>query len=190
MATGTVKPPPADLRRPRGREALATHPPAPVDDTTSWSLEKRAERTSRARDPRPTSNRRPQQDRDLGLEQGRDRAPAPRCRHTAHPRPPIEAFSDEYATVDDLAAVRLDADPDATGPHSQVLCCGTPSEHRGKETASWLRLTRSWTGRAALMPPLTATFLGDRTSTWCACSTVLGSSTATPETKRYERLDA
>ena len=27
MATGTVKPPPADLRRPRGRESLSTRPP-------------------------------------------------------------------------------------------------------------------------------------------------------------------
>ena len=33
MATGTVKRPAADLDRPRGREALSTHPPAPVDDT-------------------------------------------------------------------------------------------------------------------------------------------------------------
>ena len=42
-ATGTVKPPSADLRRPRGREALSAHPPAPVDDTTTGSLEQRAD---------------------------------------------------------------------------------------------------------------------------------------------------
>ena len=42
-ATGTVKRPSADLRRPRGREALSAHPPAPVDDTTTGSLEQRAD---------------------------------------------------------------------------------------------------------------------------------------------------
>ena len=45
-ATGTVKLPSADLRRPRGREAISAHPPAPVDDTTTGSLEQRAESTS------------------------------------------------------------------------------------------------------------------------------------------------
>ena len=34
MASGTVKRGFADLRRPRGREVLSTHPPTPVDDTT------------------------------------------------------------------------------------------------------------------------------------------------------------
>ena len=33
----------------------------------------------------------------------------------------IDAFPDEYATADDLAAIGLDADPDATGPHSQTI---------------------------------------------------------------------
>ena len=46
MPTGTVKRPPADLRRPRGREALSAHPPTPVDDTPRGSLERRAENTS------------------------------------------------------------------------------------------------------------------------------------------------
>ena len=87
MAAGTVKPPPADLRRPRGREALPAHPPAPVDDTTSGRLERRAESTSAPATRVLPETRRPRQDRGLGLEQGRDRAPAPRCRHTAHPRP-------------------------------------------------------------------------------------------------------
>ena len=45
MATGTVKRPSADLRRPRGREALSTHPPAPVDDTPRGSLQQRVENT-------------------------------------------------------------------------------------------------------------------------------------------------
>ena len=45
-ATGTVKRPSADLRRPRGWEALSAHPPAPVDDTPRGSLEQRAENTS------------------------------------------------------------------------------------------------------------------------------------------------
>ena len=34
---------------------------------------------------------------------------------------PIDAFPDEYATADDLATVRPDAGPDATGPHSQII---------------------------------------------------------------------
>ena len=38
MATGTVKRPSADLRRPRGREALSPHPPTPVDDTTYLAI--------------------------------------------------------------------------------------------------------------------------------------------------------
>ena len=44
-ATSAVKRPPADLRRPRGREALSTHPPAPVDDTPSGSFKQRAKNT-------------------------------------------------------------------------------------------------------------------------------------------------
>ena len=73
MATGTANRPSGDLRRPRGREALSTHPPTPVDDTPRGSLEQRAENTSTPA--------------NLGVEQSRDRAPAPRCRHSAHPRP-------------------------------------------------------------------------------------------------------
>ena len=34
---------------------------------------------------------------------------------------PIDAFPDEYATADYLAAAGLDADPDATGPRSQTI---------------------------------------------------------------------
>ena len=34
---------------------------------------------------------------------------------------PIDAFPDENSTADDLAAAGLDADPDATGPHSQTI---------------------------------------------------------------------
>ena len=52
MATATVKRPSADLRRPRGREALSTHPPAPVDDTPRGSLERRAREHM---GPRPSS---------------------------------------------------------------------------------------------------------------------------------------
>ena len=51
-----------------------------------------------AADPRPTGNRRPQQDHDLRLEQGRDRAPAPRCA-TPPTLAPIDAFPDQYATA-------------------------------------------------------------------------------------------
>ena len=50
---------------PRGREAPPAHPPAPVDDTTSGSLEQRP-RTHRRPQPASPGNRRPPQDRDLG----------------------------------------------------------------------------------------------------------------------------
>ena len=73
MATGTANRPSGDLRRPRGREALSTHPPTPVDDTPRGSLEQRAENTAV-----PAT---------WAWERGRDRAPAPRCRHTGHLRP-------------------------------------------------------------------------------------------------------
>ena len=43
MATPTIKRPSADLRRPRGREALSARPPTPVDDTPSGNLEQRAD---------------------------------------------------------------------------------------------------------------------------------------------------
>ena len=46
MATGTATRPSADLSRPRGREALSTHPPTPIDDTPKGSLKQRAENTS------------------------------------------------------------------------------------------------------------------------------------------------
>ena len=52
MATATVKRPSADLRRPRGREALSAHPPAPVDLATRGSLEQRVENDT---DPRKTA---------------------------------------------------------------------------------------------------------------------------------------
>ena len=48
----TPKRPPAD-RRPRGREALSTHPPTPVDDTPTGSLEQPAEDTCGTRDASP-----------------------------------------------------------------------------------------------------------------------------------------
>ena len=52
MATPTIKRPSADLRRPRGREALSARPPTPVDDTPSGNLEQRAENDT---DPRKTA---------------------------------------------------------------------------------------------------------------------------------------
>ena len=45
MASGTAKRPSADLNRPRGREALSTHPPIPVDDAPRGSLEQPTENT-------------------------------------------------------------------------------------------------------------------------------------------------
>ena len=46
MASGTVKRSSSDLRRPRIREALSTHPPTPLDDTPKESLERRTVNTS------------------------------------------------------------------------------------------------------------------------------------------------
>ena len=52
MVTGTVKRPSADLRRPRGRPALSTHPPSPADNMNNGWLEQPAENT---RHPGPES---------------------------------------------------------------------------------------------------------------------------------------
>ena len=132
MATGTVKRLFADLRRPRGRESLPTHPPAPVDDTTSGNLEQRTKDTSASATLAPPETT----DSRTTVTLAWSKAETERRRHAAATHPtlaPIGAFSDEYATVVDLAAVRLDANPDATGPHSQTIrglragaCAGSP----------------------------------------------------------------
>ena len=46
MTTGAVQRPSAASRRPREREALSTHPPAPVDDTPIANLEQPEENAS------------------------------------------------------------------------------------------------------------------------------------------------
>ena len=120
MATSAVKRPPADRRRHRGRKALSTHPPAPVDLAPRESLKQRAENTSAtatlispdAADPRKTAT------------WAWSKAETERRRHAAATPPtlaPIDAFPDEYATADEFAAAGLDADPDATGPRSQTI---------------------------------------------------------------------
>ncbi len=56
----TAKRPSADLRRPRGREAISTHPPAPVDDTPRGSLEQQpAEHADTDTSPRHRPDPRP-----------------------------------------------------------------------------------------------------------------------------------
>ena len=116
LATSAVKRPPADLRRPRGREALSTHPPAPVDLAPRGSLKQRAENTSAPATPLPPKPPTP----------GRPR-PGPAASHrpsagdTLPTLAPIDAFPDEYSTADDLAAVRLDPDTNATGPRSPTI---------------------------------------------------------------------
>ena len=132
MATGTVKRPPAELRHPRGRETLSTHPPAPVDDTTSGSAEQRPESTSAPATRVPPEPADPSKTAIWAWS----KAETERRRRAAATSPtlaPIDAFPDQYATVDDLAAVGLDADPNATGPHSQTIrgllagaCAGWP----------------------------------------------------------------
>lgn len=77
----TPKRPAADPRRPRGREALSTHPPTPVDDTPTGSLEQPAEDTSATRDAPPETadlwNTQPQPGARHRLSTG-----AARCSHT------------------------------------------------------------------------------------------------------------
>ncbi len=119
MATGTVMRPPADLRRPRGREALSTHPPAPVDDTTSGSLEQPAKNTAASATLPPETT-----DSRMAATLAWSKAETERRRHAATTQPtlaPIDAFPDDYATADELTAIRPDADPDATGPHSRII---------------------------------------------------------------------
>ena len=120
MAAGTVERPSASLRRPRGREALSARPSTRVDDPAGGRLEQRTESPSagatglsrEAADPRMTET------------WAWSKAETERRRHAADTQPtlaPIDAFPDEYSTADDLAAVRFDADPGATGPHSQTI---------------------------------------------------------------------
>ena len=120
MATSAVKRPPADRRRHRGRKALSTHPPAPVDDTPSGSLEQRAKNVWAPATPLPPDTA----DLRKTATWAWSKAETERRRHAAATPPtlaPIDAFPDEYATADELAAAGLDADPDATGPRSQTI---------------------------------------------------------------------
>ena len=120
MATRTVERGSVDLRRPRGREALSAHPPAPVDDTPTGSLERRADSTGSpaALLPAETADRLKTETWAWG------KAETERRRHAAATQPilaPIDAFPDEYITAEDLAAAGPDADTDATGPHSRTI---------------------------------------------------------------------
>ena len=75
-------------------------------------------------DPMATGTvERPSADRKTAIRAW-SKAETERRRHAAATAPtlaPIDAFPDEYSTADDLAAVRPDADPDATGPRSQII---------------------------------------------------------------------
>ncbi len=120
LAPSAVKRPSADLRRPRGREALSTHPPTPVDDTNRGSLKQRAENTSAPATLLPPDTADPRKTETWAWS----KAETERRRYAAATQPtlaPIDAFPDEYSTADELAAVRLDPDPDATGPRSQTI---------------------------------------------------------------------
>ena len=120
MATGTVKRPPTDLRHPRARRVLPAHPPTPVDDTTTGSLEQPAENTSAPATLLPPETADPRKTAIWAWS----KAETERRRRAAATPPtlaPIDAFPDDYGTADELAAIRPDADPDATGPHSQII---------------------------------------------------------------------
>ena len=67
------------------------------------------------------------------------KAETERRRHAAATQPalaPIDAFPDEYSTADDLAAVRLDADPNATGPPYGATKRPRLANRRNKVSAS------------------------------------------------------
>ena len=120
MATGTVKRPSADLHRPRGRESVSTHPPAPVDHSTSASHQQQANSTSASATLFPPETTDSRKTATLAWS----KAETERRRHAAATQPTLaqtDAFPDDYSTADQLAAIRPDADPDATGPHSQVI---------------------------------------------------------------------
>lgn len=120
MATGTVKRPSPKLRGPRGREGLSGHPRNPVDDRPWESLEQPAENTRVPATLLPPETADPRKTETWAWS----KAETERRRDAAATRPtlaPIDAFPDEYSTADDLAAVRRDADPDATGPHSGTI---------------------------------------------------------------------
>ena len=70
MATGTVKRPPANLRRRRGRKTRSTHPPTRADDTTSGSLEQRPEITGARAALLPPESRDARKTGDFGAEAG------------------------------------------------------------------------------------------------------------------------
>ena len=120
MTIGTVKRPSADRRRPRARKALPADPPAPVDDTTTGSLKQPAENTSAPATLLPPETADPRKTATWAWS----KAETERRRRAAATPPtlaPIDAFPDDYATADELAVIRPDADPDATGPHSQII---------------------------------------------------------------------
>ena len=120
MATATVKRRSVNLRRPRGRERLSAHPPTAVDDPSRGKVEQRAENPS---GPATGLTRETAEPRKTEIWAW-SRVETERRRHAAASQPilaPIDAFPDEYSAADDLAAIRLDADRDATGPHSQTI---------------------------------------------------------------------
>ena len=124
MATGTVKRPPTDLRRTRGRQVLATHPPAPVDDTTSGRLEQRAENTSAPVTLLPPETADPRKTAAWTWS----KVETEHRRHAAATQPLLPRSTPSLTctpTVDHLTAIRPDADPDATGPHSALARIGT-----------------------------------------------------------------
>ena len=120
MAIGTVKLPSASGRRPRGQEELSGHPPTPADDAAGGSLEQRADNTSVPATPLPREAADPRKTETWAWS----KAETERRRQADATEPtlaPVDAFPDEYSTADDLAAIRLDADPDATGPNSRTI---------------------------------------------------------------------
>ena len=119
MAADTVKRPSANLRRRRGREALSAYPPSAVDQSPGGTLEQRAENT-----PVPATRSPETADPRKTETWAWSRAETERRRHADGTQPtlaPTDAFPDEYSTADDLAAVGLDADPNAIGPNSQTI---------------------------------------------------------------------
>ena len=122
----------------------SAHPPT-VDDTPKGSIEQPAESTS------VPATRLPPGTAELGRAAtwAWSKAETRRRYRDDAAQPvlaPIDAFPDEYSETDDLAAIHLHADPNATGPHSQTIrgllggaCAGWPLRPTSAELYDALR---------------------------------------------------
>ena len=76
--------------------------------------------------------------------------------------PPLDRFSDEYAPPEMLAELHPEADPAATGPHSQTVrgiicggCCGWPEPPTSEEVYEAMRAETRTARQRAVVTVLT-----------------------------------